>query len=52
MSELLIEVAENGFVVSENAGQGMRGRRWAFENPETLAKFIEAWGNDKAEAQQ
>ena len=44
MHELLIEVAENGFVVSESAGQGMLGKKWAFETPHTLAKFIENWG--------
>tara|TARA_R110000744_G_scaffold85789_2_gene167664 strand:- start:17346 stop:17504 length:159 start_codon:yes stop_codon:yes gene_type:complete len=52
MYELAIEVAENGFVVFESAGQGVLGKKWAFETAETLALFIEAWGNDKEVVQQ
>jgi hypothetical protein len=49
MHELFIEVVENGFIVLESAGQARMGKKWAFETPETLAQFIEAWGNDKTE---
>ena len=52
MPDLNIEVAENGFFVFESAGQGVLGKKWAFETPETLAQFIEAWGNDKEVVQQ
>ena len=51
MSDLLIEVAENGFIVSEKAGQGVLGKIWAFESAENLGIFIEDWGNNKAEEQ-
>ena len=52
MSDLNIEVAENGFFVFESADQGMLGKKWAFETAQTLAQFIEAWGEDKEVGQQ
>lgn len=48
MNTLSIEVAENGFIVSEGRGhQGMTEKRWAFEKPEALANFIKEWGEEK-----
>lgn len=47
MSDLNIQVAENGFVVNDH--EPMRGtvcKQWAFETAESLAKFIKNWGED------
>lgn len=46
MSELQIEVAENGFIVSEGRQDLTIGRKWGFESPESLAKFIKEWGEE------
>lgn len=48
MDELKVEVAENGFVVYEGGGiSGGRGKPWAFETPDSLAKFMKEWGEEK-----
>ncbi len=41
-----IEVVENGFVVYEDAGMGLSGKKWAFESAQALSKFILQWGKD------
>jgi hypothetical protein len=48
MKDLVIEVAENGFIVVEgNSRERMLiGKRWAFETPEALSEFILDWGKD------
>lgn len=47
MEELRVEVAENGFVVYEGAGQGMRGKCWAFETADSLAAYMKEWGEEQ-----
>jgi hypothetical protein len=42
--ELKVMVAENGFVISETEGSHMMGKMWAFETPESLAKYMKEWG--------
>lgn len=46
MSKLMIETAENGFIVYDNSQEHMRGRQWAFESAASLAKFIGEWGHN------
>ena len=48
MRDLLVEVAENGFIVVEgNSRERMLiGKRWAFETPEALSEFILDWGKN------
>lgn len=47
MSNIQIEVVENGFLVYEGAAvAGMVGRKWAFETPEALAAHVHKWGQD------
>lgn len=43
MNELIIETAENGFIVRQD-NQNMPCRQWAFETAESLSKFILEWG--------
>ena len=49
MDELIIEVAENGFVIYEGRSNitGKAGKTWAFESPASLGDFIEKWGLEK-----
>jgi hypothetical protein len=43
---LKIDIAENGFVVYEaHYDRGVIGKMWAFESAETLAKFVNIWGD-------
>ena len=45
MNNLIIEVADNGFIVREGAiGRAYAGRTWAFESSDSLAKFMAEWG--------
>lgn len=47
MSDLNIQVAENGFIVNDyEPMRGTVGKQWAFETADSLAKFIMNWGND------
>jgi len=47
MSDLNIQVAENGFVINEGgAERHCVGKQWAFESADSLAEFIKQWGND------
>ena len=41
--DIKIERAECGFIVYEDAGVGLMGKKWAFEDHERLAKFIIEW---------
>jgi len=43
---LRIETVENGFIVYEDAGQGMLGKKWAFETAKALSEFILTWGKN------
>ena len=47
MEELIVIVAENGFIVNERGGYRDSGKSWAFESSEALAKFMKEWGNAK-----
>ena len=49
MRDLVIEVAENGFIVVEgNPREPMvMGKKWAFETPKSLSDFILDWGETK-----
>ena len=43
---LKIDIAENGFVVYEaHYDCGVMGKMWAFESAETLADFVQIWGD-------
>jgi len=42
--DLIIDVAENGFIVRENKREYI-GKIWAFESAESLAGFIREWGD-------
>ena len=45
MNNLIIEVADNGFIVREGATErSYVGRIWAFESSDSLADFIAEWG--------
>lgn len=46
---LRISTAENGFIVQQGEGdhRGYIGKQWAFESAETLATFVEEWGQSK-----
>ncbi len=48
MRDLVIEVAQNGFIVVEGDSRGSHliGKRWAFETPEALSEFILDWGKN------
>ena len=48
IGDLAIERGETGFIVYEKAGQGLLGKKWAFETPEKLAEFVTDWGNKEA----
>jgi len=43
IGDLSIERGETGYIVYENAGQGMLGKKWAFETASSLADFIALW---------
>jgi len=43
--DLKIIVAENGFIISEHEAPNFVGKMWAFESPESLARYIQAWGD-------
>jgi len=43
MGDISIERGVTGFIIYENAGTGLMGRKWAFETPEKLAEFVAAW---------
>jgi hypothetical protein len=46
-SNLKIDVAENGFIIYEqNHNGGIIGKKWAFESAETLADFVQIWGDE------
>ena len=48
-SNLKIDIAENGFVVYEaHYDRGVIGKMWAFETAESLASFVNDWGNGNA----
>ena len=47
--DLKVERAETGFIVYEDAGVGLMGRKWAFETPEKLSDFIEQWAVNEPE---
>lgn len=42
--ELIVNVAENGFVIRESEGSHLMGKMWAFETPDSLAKHMKEWG--------
>ena len=45
MKMLRIEVAENGFIVSEcSPHRAEMGKQYAFESADTLSSFIKKWG--------
>ena len=44
MGDISIERGEYGFIVYENTGTALMGRKWAFETPEKLAEFVADWG--------
>ena len=44
LNDLRIERGVTGFIVYEDGGMGMAGRKWAFETPEKLAEFVADWG--------
>jgi hypothetical protein len=48
MRDLLVEAAENGFIVVEGNSRErfIIGKRWAFETPEALSEFILDWGKN------
>jgi hypothetical protein len=48
IGDISVEVGVTGFVVYENAGSGMMGRKWAFETPASLAKFVTEWAKDSS----
>jgi len=41
-----IETVENGFVVYEDCGTGMMGKKWAFETAKALSEFVLSWGKN------
>ena len=45
IGDLSIERGETGYIVYENAGQGMLGKKWAFETASSLADFITKWAD-------
>jgi hypothetical protein len=47
MYELIVETAENGFVVYEGSRKeaGVNRKRWAFETATSLSAFVETWGD-------
>ena len=49
MSDLIVVVAENGFIINEagNFDRASVGKSWAFETPESLSKFIKEWADKK-----
>ena len=53
MSDLIIVVAENGFIINEagNFDRASVGKSWAFETPESLSKFIKEWAEEKAKGE-
>jgi len=46
MNNLIIEVVDNGFIVSVGSGENRAylGSRWAFESSDSLAEFVAEWG--------
>ena len=46
MNNLIIEVVDNGFIVSVGSGDNRAylGRRWVFESSDSLAEFVAEWG--------
>lgn len=50
MRNLVIETAENGFIIYEDNGRDMMvGKKWAFETAESLAGFVKDWGKSEQE---
>ena len=49
MQELRVIVAENGFVIDESQGSYLMGKMWAFETPDSLAKYMKEWGKMQVE---
>lgn len=45
---LMIRYVKNGFIVSDCSRKTMAysDKEWVFESPESLASFIENWGNE------
>lgn len=49
MNDLIIEVAENGFIAYEDRSNipGTKSKTWAFESPASLANFVQRWAYEK-----
>lgn len=43
IGDIKIERGVSGFIVYEDAGMGLMGKKWAFEDHERLAKFVVEW---------
>ncbi len=43
IGDIKIERGESGFIVYEDADQGLMGKKWAFEDHERLAAFVIEW---------
>lgn len=50
--ELRVTVAENGFVISETDDSRLMGKMWAFETPESLAKYMKEWAEKNMKAEK
>lgn len=49
-NKLLIEVVENGFIVTEDGPlNGYVNKRWAFEDSSSLALFAQEWAQEEKE---
>jgi hypothetical protein len=48
MIDLVIEIAQNGFIVVEGNSREshLMSKRWAFETPEALSEFILDWAKN------
>lgn len=49
MFGLSIERCETGFLVYEKTHDYLLAKKWAFETPEALAKFIKEWAEEDNE---
>jgi len=50
MARLIINTAENGFIVTDGEDQYTIGKSWAFETAEALSEFIKVWGQGNTKA--
>lgn len=50
IGNLKIERGETGFIVYEDAGVGLMGRKWAFETPAAVSKFVADWASKPLES--